>query len=220
MIAAAAGRLPRLAPAATSGGEGEYFAISGKLFVFNYRLATATYLVTLKPLQPMGEGQIAVATFENPAGGEPLVMRQKIWPRLEHVTLESPPLTCVVKDKPYAVSISIEGADGAVVQKIDTTMTSSQDQSMLPDRPLVVGPVYELNQELAGHPDGSLPDQPKPTARPRCRLRQHARRLRKATRTWPTEDSCATTICAGHFRSPAAATAVGDCSFRHAADFV
>ena len=95
-------------------GKGEYFAISGKLFEFNYRLAKATYIVTLNPLQPMDGSQVAVATFENPAGGEPLVIRQKIWPRLSHVTLESPPLTCVVKDKPYAVSINIEAADGSV----------------------------------------------------------------------------------------------------------
>ena len=143
------------------GGNGEYFAISGKLFEFNYRLAKATYIVTLNPMQPMDGNQVAVARFEDPAGGEPLVIRQKIWPRLSHVTLESPPLTCVVKDKPYAVSINIEGADGAVVQKIDTTITSSLDQSILPDRALVVGPVYELNKELTGHPDGRLPDQPK-----------------------------------------------------------
>ena len=143
-------------------GEGQYFAISGKLFEFNYRLAKATYIVTLNPLQPVEEGQVAIASFENPAGGEPIVIEQKIWPKLAHVTLESPPLTCVVKDKPYAVSIKIQAADGTVKQTLDTTITSSLDQSILPDRPLVVGPVYELNEELAGHPDGRLPDQPKP----------------------------------------------------------
>ena len=145
-----------------SGKEGEYFALSGKLFEFNYRLAKATYVVTLNPLKPVGEGQVAVASFENPAGGEPIVIQQKIWPKLPHVTLESPPLTCVVKDKPYTVSIKIQGPDGAVMQTIDTTITSSLDQSILPDRPLVVGPVYELNKDLAGHPDGRLPNEPKP----------------------------------------------------------
>ena len=45
--------------------------ISGKLFEFNYRLASATYVVTLNPLQPMDGTQTAVGTFENPAGGEP-----------------------------------------------------------------------------------------------------------------------------------------------------
>jgi hypothetical protein len=116
------------------GGEGEYFAISGKLFEFNYRLAKATYIVTLNPLQPMDGTQVAVVSFENPAGGEPLVIEQKIWPKLPHITLESPPLTCVVKDKPYAVSILIQGADGSVLQKLDTTIVSSLDQSILPDR--------------------------------------------------------------------------------------
>lgn len=144
------------------GGEGEYFRISGNMFEFNYRLARATYIVTLNPLQPMDGTQTAVGTFENPAGGDPIVVRQKVWPRLSHVTLESPPLTCVVKDKPYAVSIAIEAADGKVVQKLETTITSTLDQSILPDRPLVVGPVYELNEELAGHPDGRLPNEPKP----------------------------------------------------------
>src|SRR5688500_9735141 len=64
-------------------GEGEYFEISGKLFVFNYRVATATYLVNLKPLQPVGEGETAVATFEDPAGGDPIVVRKKIWPKTD-----------------------------------------------------------------------------------------------------------------------------------------
>lgn len=144
------------------GGEGQYFAVSGRLFEFNYRLARATYIVTLDPLRPLDGSQTAVGTFENPAGGEPIVVRQKIWPRLSHVTIESPPLTCVVKDKPYAVTITIEDAGGAVVQTLDTTITSSLDQTILPDRPLVVGPLYELNKELAGHPDGKLPDHPQP----------------------------------------------------------
>lgn len=146
-----------LAACRDTGGEGEYFEISGKLFVFNYRMATATYLVTLKPLQPPRDGETAVATFEDPAGGAPIMVRQKIWPRLDKVTIESPPLRCVVKDKPYAVTVVIEGADGATRQTIKTTMTSSENQELLPDAPLVVGPVYTPNPELAGRPDGKLP---------------------------------------------------------------
>ncbi|MEI8698514.1 MAG: hypothetical protein E5Y88_12095 [Mesorhizobium sp.] len=143
-------------------GEGRLFEISGKLFVFNYRLARATYVVTLRPLQPMQEGQVAVASFQNPAGGEPLVVEQKVWPKLGKVSLESPALFCIVKDKPYAISISIKDADGTVLQKIDTTLMSTQDQSVLPDRPLVIDQLYTPNPELAGHPDGKLPGAPKP----------------------------------------------------------
>ena len=69
----------------------------------------------------------------------------------------TPPLECVVKDKAYKVVIRIEGEGGELLQQIDTTMVSAQDQTMLPDRKLVVGPGYEPNPELAGHPDGKLP---------------------------------------------------------------
>jgi hypothetical protein len=143
-------------------GEGRLFEISGKIFVFNYRLARATYVVTLRPLQPMGEGQVAVAIFQDPAGGAPMVVEQKVWPKLDKVTLESPALTCVVKDKPYAIAISIKGADGMVLQKIDTTLMSTEDQSILPDRPLVIDQLYTANPDLVGHPDGKLPGEPKP----------------------------------------------------------
>ena len=145
-----------------SGGKGEYFAIGGKIFVFNYRVATATYLVNLVPLQPVEEGQTAVASFEDPAGGEPIVVRRKIWPNMAKTTIESPPLRCVVKDRPYKVSIAIEGPDGSVRQTIETTMASSEDQSLLPDKPLVVGPLYTSNPELKGNPGGDLPDSEMP----------------------------------------------------------
>ncbi|WP_274627719.1 hypothetical protein [Arvimicrobium flavum] len=140
-----------------SAGKGDYFEISGRLFSFNYRVATAVYIVTLRPLKPIQQGQVAVATFENPAGGEPIVVEQKVWANLDKVTIESPPLECVVKDRPYSASIVISGPDGQQLQALETTITSDLDQSVLPDRPLVIGPVYELNPELAGHPDGRLP---------------------------------------------------------------
>lgn len=143
-------------------GEGEFFEIGGKIFVFNYRVATATYLVNLVPLQPVEEGQTAVASFEDPAGGPDIVVRQKIWPRARKTTIESPPLRCVVKSRAYAVTIRIEGPRGDVRQTIVTTMASSEDQSILPDRPLVVGPLYTPNPELAGRPGGDLPDSGEP----------------------------------------------------------
>ncbi|CAM5356744.1 hypothetical protein MAUB1S_06141 [Mycolicibacterium aubagnense] len=142
--------------------EGQYFEVSGRLFEFNYRLARATYVVTLNPLRPMEDGQVAVASFENPAGGAPFVVKQPVWPKMRHITLTSPALTCVVKDKPYGVSIRIEDPNGKLLQALQTTLISSEDQSVLPDRPLVTGPVYELNPELKDHPDGRLPGAEKP----------------------------------------------------------
>ena len=48
------------------------------------------------------------------------------------------------------------------LQKIDTTLMSTEDQSILPDRPLVIDQLYTANPDLAGHPDGKLPGEPKP----------------------------------------------------------
>lgn len=143
-----------------TGPEGEFFRITGKLVVFNYRVADATFVLTLTPTQPVREGQTVVATFENPAGGDPIVSRRPVWPRLAHQTVESPPLACIVRDRPYAVTIAIEDAQGRRLQFLETTITSTEDQQLMPDRPLVVGPVYTPNPELTGHPGGKLEDQP------------------------------------------------------------
>jgi len=149
--------LPAALIACRDSGKDELFELAGRLVVFNYREAKVTYLVNLVPLRPIGESETAVMTLDNPAGGSPLIVTQKLFPNHQKVTLESPPLECVVKDKPYKVSIRIEGGDGALLQSIETEMISSQDQNMLPDKPLVVGPGYQPNPELAGHPNGRLP---------------------------------------------------------------
>ena len=109
-----------------TGGPGDYFEISGRLFSFNYRVATAVYVVTLRLLRPMRQGQMVVATFENPAGGAPIVVEQKVWPNLDKVTIESPPLECVVKDRPYVVSLVVRNDTGEALQKLETTVTSDR----------------------------------------------------------------------------------------------
>ncbi len=48
--------------------------LTGKMFVFNYRLAYATYMVTLNKTGAVPDGSTVVATFENPAGGNPLTL--------------------------------------------------------------------------------------------------------------------------------------------------
>ncbi|WP_026619216.1 hypothetical protein M728_000891 [Ensifer sp. WSM1721] len=122
--------------------------LTGKMFVFNYRLAYATYTITLQKTEPVPDGSVVMATFENPAGGEPLTLTRKLFPKLDKVVLESPDITCVRKERPYAVTIEIKGPDGATLQKLETTVISDIDQSVMPARPLVVGPAYEKNPEV------------------------------------------------------------------------
>ncbi|MFK0330386.1 hypothetical protein ACIQUB_04580 [Rhizobium sp. NPDC090275] len=122
--------------------------VSGHIFVFNYRVAIATYLVTLNKKAPLPEGAVAIAEFENPAGGAPLVINEKIFPAWEKISLQSPPIHCVKKDQPYTVSIRLVDAGGKELQSLKTTVTSDVDQSIMPGKPLVVGPLYTRNPEV------------------------------------------------------------------------
>jgi hypothetical protein len=142
-------------------GTEDYLILTGKVFIFNYRIATATYVVTFSKAKPIPDGSTVLAVFENPAGGDDLRVEQKVWPKAEKVTLESPPLACVAKGKPYRISVSLIGPGKTLLQKSDSTLTSTLDQSVLPDRPLVLGPVYTPNPDLAGNPGGKLPEMEK-----------------------------------------------------------
>ncbi|WP_337181670.1 hypothetical protein [Shinella sp.] len=134
---------------------GDPLKLTGKMFVFNYRLAYATYLVTLEQTEPLPDGTIVKAAFENPAGGAPLTLERKIFPNLPRVVLESPDVTCVKKARPYKVTIAVVGPDGGTLQSLETEVTSSADQSILPAKPLVVGPGYDKNPAV--FKDGKAP---------------------------------------------------------------
>ena len=91
-------------------------------------------------------------TFENPAGGEPFIVRQNVWPAAEKISVDSPPVKCVKADRGYKVTIRLRDAGGKLLQTIDRTMISDTDESVLPNRPLVIGPFYDPN------PDKDKPD--------------------------------------------------------------
>ncbi|NUS69930.1 MAG: hypothetical protein HOQ41_16400 [Ensifer adhaerens] len=122
--------------------------LTGKMFVFNYRLAYATYMVTLTKAEAVPDGSIVVARFENPAGGDALTLERRLFPKLEKVVLESPDVTCVKKDRPYTVSIEVKGPEGQSLQKLETTVISNVDQDIMPAKALVEGPGYDKNPEV------------------------------------------------------------------------
>ncbi|QNP80386.1 hypothetical protein [Agrobacterium tumefaciens] len=137
----------------------EVAKISGRMFVFNYRVAIATYLVTLQRIAPIRDGSTIEATFENPRGGPDLTSREKIFPKDEKITVQSPPVECVKQDLPYKVTIRIKGPEGDILQTIETAIRSDTDQSLLPAKPLVVGPLYTPNPEVF-KPDGTTDMRP------------------------------------------------------------
>lgn len=139
--------------------------VAGRLVVFNYRVAKASYLVTLRRQGDVPEGSIVETRFENPAGGAPLVTRDKIFASEHNVVLESPDLHCVVKDRPYTVDIRVSDPKGNLIQTLQTTVKSSEDQSILPAKPLVLGAVYTKNPEVF-KADGSTDFSPEAGCRP------------------------------------------------------
>ncbi|MBB4007484.1 hypothetical protein [Allorhizobium taibaishanense] len=126
----------------------EPLKVSGKVFIFNYRLASATYVLTLARNGPLPDESFAETRYEDPRGGPPLVTRTKIFPFWEKIALESPPVHCVVKNRPYVISIRIVDAKDRSIQTIETSLTSTLDQTILPARPLVVGPIYTPNPDV------------------------------------------------------------------------
>lgn len=137
----------------------EIAKVSGRMFVFNYRVATATYLVTLQATAPVSEGSTVEADFENPSGGSALSTTERLFPKSEKIVLQSPPVECVKQGRPYKVTIRLKAPDGRVVQTIETSVTSDTDQSLLPAKPLVVGPLYTPNPEVF-RADGSVDMRP------------------------------------------------------------
>jgi hypothetical protein len=121
-----------------------YLDLAGGGFIFNYRDATATYGVVLLPRRDPPPGATIEASFENPAGGEPIVLSRPArgGGRIEFHT---PPLTGVKRGVPYHVSVVLRTADGKELLRLEKDFTSDVDQSVLPDKPLAIGPGYQTN---------------------------------------------------------------------------
>jgi ABC-type uncharacterized transport system auxiliary subunit len=54
------------------------YELQGHIFVFNYRMAQASYMITLRRTASVAEGTHFIAQFENPAGGAPVSVARRI----------------------------------------------------------------------------------------------------------------------------------------------
>lgn len=123
----------------------DYVAVSGKVFIFNVRLARAFYMLTLKRLENLPDNAVVVAEFENPAGGPPLLREQKVFAKMTRIDIQSPDLRCVRTGKAYAIRLTVRSAEGDVLQTLDTSLNSTIDDTALPEEPLVIGGAYDRN---------------------------------------------------------------------------
>jgi len=135
--------------ACSSEESGPYFEIGGGGFIFNYRIAEATAGVIVVPKRTLPEDGTLKATFQNPSGGEPLVMVQEVSPTKKRYDFDTPPLTGVKAKTDYVMTVQLLDAEGKEVFKAEKVLQSDLDQTVLPDKPLTVGPGYARNPEAS-----------------------------------------------------------------------
>lgn len=126
-----------------------YVEVQGGGFIFNYQVQEVFYGLVVKPVRKLPIGTQIVASFEDPAGGPPIEVKEQVDRARLQYTLRTPGLTGVVKDKPYAVTVSVippPGSNGSA-QELHRTFKSDLDQSILPEKRLVLDPWYTPNQE-------------------------------------------------------------------------
>jgi hypothetical protein len=130
---------------------GPSLASEGGGFIFNYRLgeAYAGIIVGPRPNRQLDIGSTIEVSFANPAGGDPIIQRLpvKTLKQLRY-SFSTPPLTGIKADTDYPVILRLLGPDGAEVEKTELSFRSDVDQSILPDKPLTVGPGYARNPDL------------------------------------------------------------------------
>lgn len=131
--------------------QSQYLELAGGGFVFNYRNATATYGVILLPRRDPPAGAVIEASFENPAGGDPIVLSRPARGG-GRITFQTPPLSGVEKDRPYRVVVVLKSAVGEELLRLEKDYTSDLDQSVLPERPLAIGPGYQQNIDRSTEP--------------------------------------------------------------------
>jgi len=127
-----------------------YLRIAGGGFIFNYRLADNFYGFTAVVSRPLETGAIIEAAFEDPAGGPPLVVRERANTMTNRYALRSPPLKGIVAHRPYTVHVRVlDRAGRREIWSRDLQYASQIGGDGLPEQPLTVGPGYARNPQSA-----------------------------------------------------------------------
>ena len=136
-----------LVAACSSEESGPYLEIQGGGFMFNYRIAEATAGIVAYPLRTLPEGGTIEASFQNPAGGEPIRMSAPVEAGKKKYDFTTPPLQGVKANTGYTMTVRLLDASGKEIETLKKPLVSDLDQSVLPSKPLTVGPGYAKNPE-------------------------------------------------------------------------
>ncbi|WP_417412993.1 hypothetical protein [Hoeflea sp.] len=128
-----------------------YVRVAGGGFIYNYREADVYYGFTAHVLKPVPIWSWLIADFEDPGGGPPLTVETRLHARSVRYGVRSPSLRGVKAGKPYRVSIRLyDRTRSELLWSAEKEFTSQIDDTVVPDKPLTIGPGYFPNPELNG----------------------------------------------------------------------
>lgn len=129
--------------------EKPYLSVLGGGFIYNYREGEEYYDVVTQVEKPLAEGSIVEVEFENPAGGAPFVVSDRVSARTTRYAFHSPQIHGVVGGKPYKVVIRVFDRERTqLIWSTTRNFKSDLDDNVVPKKPLVIGPGYTPNPNL------------------------------------------------------------------------
>ena len=125
-----------------------YLEFVGGGFIFNYNVAEAYYGFVARARKKIPPGTVLEAEFENPSGGSPFVVRQEARAGQIDYTFRSPSLQGVKAEVDYRVELRlVDPANRQIMARYSRAYQSSEDQDILPSKPLTAGPSYAPNPD-------------------------------------------------------------------------
>lgn len=126
------------------GADRPYLKILGSSFILNYRVSDLYMGFSAAVDRPIPIGTVLQARFENPLGGSPYLVEERIGVPDRRISLRSPSLSGVVAGKPYGVDLLLlDRETKKPFWEHRFTVTSEIDGSVVPDAPLTNGPGYQ-----------------------------------------------------------------------------
>lgn len=126
-------------------------AVVGGGFIINYRIADHFYGFTAVVQKPLESGSIIEASFEDPGGGPPIVVRERVSPATDRYDFRTPPLSGIEAGKTYKVTVRVlDREETAELYATEMAYKSDVSTAGLPKVPLTVGPGYHRNPQTGG----------------------------------------------------------------------
>ena len=120
-------------------GPKQYIKIAGGGIQFNYRYSEASMVVVAQQTYPLPVGSRIEALFDVPGTNTRQSVFSETFEGKLTYALQSQKLTGISNGGKYNVTIRLIDKDGKELDHKDTVYTSNEDQSTLPDKPLVEG---------------------------------------------------------------------------------